>query len=252
MSMIYQSVNRAVLERVPAGTRSLLDVGCGGGLFGAAVKATMPCTVVGVTWSDAEAHQARQMIDRVEVADLNSYEPGKLGEFDCIVCAHVLEHLLNPDQVLARLRACLRPGGSLIVALPNVLFWKQRVQFLLGRFEYTEGGLMDRTHVRFFDWDSAERLIRAAGFVVRERCADGGVPLSSRFGAALSKLIDGTGLRHFPGVFGFQFVLRCEAVATVPALAPSSSLDVPRALHTAEPPASANVARGALANGTPH
>jgi SAM-dependent methyltransferase len=230
----------------------LLDIGCGGGVFGAAVKTTMPCTVVGVTWSEAEARQARQMIDRVEVADLNDYEPQKLGEFDCIVCAHVLEHLLNPQQVLARLRACLRPGGSLIVALPNVLFWKQRIQFLLGRFEYTEGGLMDRTHVRFYDWDSAERLIRDAGYVVRERCADGGVPLSRRFGAALSMSIDRTGLRHFPGVFGFQFVLRCEAIATVAAGAPSLSVDLPRERRTAELLVPSDVAQARLGHGTAH
>ena len=241
--MIYQSINQAVFRHVPAGTRTLLDIGCGGGVFGAAVKAAMPCRVVGVTYSEAEAHQARQRIDQVEVADLNGYEPGALGKFDCIVCSHVLEHLLHPGQVLARLRACLQPGGSLIVALPNVLFWKQRLEFLLGRFEYTEGGLMDRTHVRFFDWDSAQRLIRDAGFVVRESSADGCVPLSRRFGATLSKSIDRTGLARLPGVFGFQFVFRCEAVASVSTRASSSSVSESHELHVTESAASVHRAR---------
>ncbi len=214
--MIYQSINQAVFQRIPASARTLLDVGCGGGVFGAAVKASMSCVVAGVTHSEAEAREARQRIDRVEVADLNTCEPAGFGEFDCIVCSHVLEHLLDPQQVLMRLRACLRPGGSLIVALPNVLFWKQRLEFLRGRFEYTEGGLMDRTHVRFFDWSSAARLVQDAGFIVRERCADGGVPLSSRLGPTWSKAIDRKGLARFPGMFGFQFVLRCEADASGP------------------------------------
>lgn len=212
--MIYQSVNQAVFCRIPAGTRTLLDIGCGGGVFGAAVKAAMPCAVVGVTYSEGEAQQARQRLDRVEVADLNTADLAALGEFDCIVCSHVLEHLLDPQRVLERLRNCLKPGGSLLLALPNVLFWKQRLQFLRGRFRYTEGGLMDRTHVRFFDWDSAEALVRDAGFIVLERCADGGLPLSGRFGPALARAIDRRALARFPGLFGFQFVLRCEAAAS--------------------------------------
>jgi len=98
--MIYQSINQAVFERIPTGTRSLLDVGCGGGVFGAAVKSAGSCEVVGVTYSEAEAEQARQRIDRV-------------------VCSHVLEHLHDPHQVLSRLHACLAPGGTLLVACPT-------------------------------------------------------------------------------------------------------------------------------------
>ena len=64
MPMIYQSINQAVFERIPKGTRSLLDVGCGGGVFGAAVKAARPCEVVGVTYSEAEAVQARQRLNQ--------------------------------------------------------------------------------------------------------------------------------------------------------------------------------------------
>jgi SAM-dependent methyltransferase len=211
--MIYQSINQAIFERIPAGTRTLLDVGCGGGVFGAAVKSARDCTVVGVTYSEAEAVQARERLDRVEVADLNDFEPAGLGTFDCIVCSHVLEHLQDPLQVLSRLLACVAPGGMLLVALPNVLFWKQRLDFLRGRFRYTEGGLMDRTHVRFFDWYSADQLVRDAGFEVIERVADGVFPLSRLFGSALSGRINRAALRQFPGLFGVQFVLHAVPAA---------------------------------------
>ncbi len=213
MPMIYQSINQAVFERIPRAARSLLDVGCGGGVFGAAVKSSRVCTVVGVTYSEAEAVQARERLDRVEVADLNDFEPAGLGTFDCIVCSHVLEHLHDPQQVLRRLRACLAPGGVLLVALPNVLFWKQRLEFVRGRFRYTDGGLMDRTHVRFFDWVSADQLVREAGFEVIERVADGVFPLSRLFGSVLSDRINRAALRRFPGLFGVQFVWRCVPAA---------------------------------------
>ena len=209
--MIYQSVNQAVLQRIPSGTRSLLDVGCGSGVFGAAVKSVLSCSVVGVTYSDAEAGLARRQLDRVEIADLDRFDPTGLGRFDCIVCSHVLEHLLDPQQVLSSLRNCLEPAGTLVVALPNVLFWKQRAQFLRGRFRYTDGGLMDRTHIRFFDWDSAESLVRESGLEVLERAADGVFPLSRMAGPQLSKWIDQRALSRFPGMFGVQFVLVAKA-----------------------------------------
>jgi SAM-dependent methyltransferase len=215
--MIYQSVNQTVLRRIPVGTRTLLDVGCGGGAFGAAVRACMPCSVVGVTHSAAEADVARPLLDHVEVGDLNTFDPAVLGTFDCVVCSHVLEHLLAPDQVLVRLRSCLAPGGCLLVALPNVLYWKQRMQFMRGRFRYTNGGLMDNTHYRFFDWDSSQRLVRDAGYVMDEAAADGGFPLSRLFGEQLGSAIDRCAVSRYPGLFGFQFILRSRSADTRPA-----------------------------------
>jgi 2-polyprenyl-3-methyl-5-hydroxy-6-metoxy-1,4-benzoquinol methylase len=185
----------------------VLDVGCGGGAFGTALKAAWPCEVVGVTYSQAEAAVAGQALDHVEVVDLNLAELATLGRFDCVVCSHVLEHLVDPLQVLGRLQACLCPGGTLVVALPNILFWKQRAQFMRGRFRYAEGGLMDRTHLRFYDWNTAAQLLVDAGYQVRTRSADGVFPLASRLGATLGSACNRAALRRWPGFFGVQFVL---------------------------------------------
>ncbi|HSV72125.1 MAG TPA: class I SAM-dependent methyltransferase [Methylibium sp.] len=215
--MIYDAVNQAVLRRIPSGVRQVLDLGCGSGALGAALKARHGCTIVGVTASAAEAAAAWSRLDRVEVADLNDFDPAPLGAFDCIVCSHVLEHLLDPGALLRRLRGCLAPGASLLVALPNALFWRQRLEFLRGRFRYTDGGLMDSSHYRFFDWQTAEQLVRDAGYRVTERAADGGLPGSRRLGARLSAVLDRQALARFPGLFGHQFLL--QARATAPAAA---------------------------------
>lgn len=207
--MIYEAFNQAVLARVPETTRRLLDLGCGSGALGRKIKETLECRVVGVTYSEAEAAQAAQCLDEVLVCDLNSFRPLAAGEFDCIICSHVLEHLYQPDEVLKRLRRGLSPDGVLIVALPNVLHWRQRLNFFRGSFRYTDGGLMDRTHYRFFDWTTAHELLTESGYRVVEAVADGSFPLS-RFLSRAGEKLDRAALKKFPGLFGFQFVFMCH------------------------------------------
>lgn len=205
--MIYESVNAAVLQRVPQRATSLLDLGCGAGAFGNAAKARTGGRVVGVTCSTAEAELARTQMDQVVVADLDAFDPAPLGVFDCVVCSHVLEHLRSPQRLLALVRPCLAPGGQLLVALPNVLHWRQRWQFLRGRFRYTRGGLMDDTHLRFYDWHSAAELITAAGYRLIERAPDGALPLSRLLGAQAGATVDRRALSCWPGLLAHQFVL---------------------------------------------
>jgi SAM-dependent methyltransferase len=208
--MIYEAFNEAVLARVPATARRLLDTGCGSGALGRKIKEKMDCRVVGITCSEAEAALAAPSLDEVLVCDLNSFELPETDRFDCIICSHVLEHLFQPAETLKRLRRALSPDGTLIVALPNVLYWRQRLEFLRGNFKYTDGGLMDRTHYRFFDWSAAQELLTESGYTVEEAVADGGLPLSRFLSRAGGEGINRAALRISPGLFGFQFVFVCR------------------------------------------
>lgn len=205
--MAYDSLNGPVLAAVPAGVRAVLDLGCGGGSLGAALKAKHGCRVVGVTFDPDEAKTAAGKLDAVVTADLSDHPLADLGAFDCVVCSHVLEHLARPDQVLERVRGLLPGGGTVVVGLPNALHWKGRAEFVRGRFRYTDGGRMDRTHLRWFDWHTARELLTAAGFAVEHAAADGGFPLSRFLGPAAGPL-DRLAVRAAPGLFGWQFVLR--------------------------------------------
>lgn len=204
--MIYGSVNPPVFARIPRNARRILDVGCGDGSLARAIRAEWPAQVSGLTWSEEEARLANGVLERVWVADLNRFEESDLGVYDCIICSHVLEHLVDPWRVLGRLRGHLEAGGTLIVALPNLLFWRNRLEMTRGRFRYTEGGLMDRTHCKFFDWDAAGELVSAAGFEVVDRSAHGAWP-GSRLLGPLKKPLDRFAENAFPGLFGWQFVV---------------------------------------------
>jgi SAM-dependent methyltransferase len=206
-ALTYGSVNPGIMSRVPNGCRRILDVGCGTGVLGSALKAGHPeRLVVGITHSELEAEQAREVLDQVVIADLETSDFRDLGEFDCVICSHVLEHLRNPTDVLARLRAVLAADGMVLIALPNVLHWRQRLQFLMGRFRYTQGGLMDDTHVVFFDWVTARSLVDRAGFRLTACASEGGFP-GSRFLGTVGDVLDAVSLRLAPGLMGTQFVL---------------------------------------------
>ncbi len=207
--MIYQSVNLPVVNEIPDGVKTLLDIGCGGGDLGAYLSQFKKIEVTGVTFSADEAALAAGKLARVVVQNLEMFDAQQLKNFDCIVCSHVLEHLRNPAELLQDLKPCFRPGGVLIVALPNVLHWRQRFQFMVGRFQYTQGGLMDSTHLRFYDWRSAAALLTHAGFKITNRHADGYVPFSRFLGKRLSDSVSRLATSLAPGFFGHQFIFRC-------------------------------------------
>lgn len=211
--MIYEAVNQPVLSYMPPTAKRLLDIGCGSGAFGKEIKQRLKCEVVGVTYSESEAALASKYLDKVLVHDLNNFKPINLGKFDCIICSHILEHLYQPQKLLNQLHETLTPGGKLIVALPNTLQWKQRWEFLKGNFKYTDGGVMDRTHFRFFDWETALQLITDSGYTVLSRSADGYFPLPviRKIIPPVAIQLDNLASTALPGLFGCQFIIVAQS-----------------------------------------
>ena len=151
----------------------VLELGCGCGANLVELRARYPaCETWGVERHQAAAERARGRpgIDRLIVGD--ALDPGvtdlEPGSFDLIVLSHVLEHFAEPDEVLERCRLWLRPGGQILVALPNVRHYSVLVDLVVkGEFRYRDDGILDRTHLRFFTRRSAQRMIRAHGFELR-------------------------------------------------------------------------------------
>jgi GT2 family glycosyltransferase/2-polyprenyl-3-methyl-5-hydroxy-6-metoxy-1,4-benzoquinol methylase len=154
-----------ILALVPKGARSILDVGCGAGQLGRAIKARQDCTVFGVEINEAVANRARTCLDRVWTGDIESIELDLTAEsLDVIVCGDVLEHLTEPRDVLKRLSRYLKPDGRLIASVPNVAHHTVIRGLLAGNWSYEPAGLLDETHLRFFTAREIEKLFYRAGF----------------------------------------------------------------------------------------
>ena len=207
----YQAINLKVFEKIPPNIKSLLDVGCGAGNLGQAIKlSNHSCYIEGLTYSTEEKLLAEKYLDKVSCVDINKELPVFNQTFDCIVFSHILEHTYFPDKILLYFAQYLRPDGIIIIALPNVLFFKQRLTFLKGHFKYSPtGGLMDDTHFRFFDWETVDDLLDKSNLKCISKFADGNFPLPvvRQLFPTIAHKIDLFFVKKFPGLFGFQFIL---------------------------------------------
>jgi 2-polyprenyl-3-methyl-5-hydroxy-6-metoxy-1,4-benzoquinol methylase len=165
---IVEEPNRALVASLGS-PRTVLDVGCGVGLNGAAAK-RRGARVTGIEIVAESARRARAVLDEVLEIDITRDEPVQRAldgrKFEVVLLGDVLEHVVDPASVLARLLPYVEDDGRVVVSLPNVAAWPVRLGLLAGDFEYQKSGILDDTHLRFFTRASAVKLVEDAGLEV--------------------------------------------------------------------------------------
>lgn len=132
----------------------VLDVGCASGYLAKRLE-KKGCKVVTL---DKRRAYSKQSI----VADLDNCSlPDLLQDvrFDYVILADVLEHVRWPDQLLKDLKGLLRKNGKMLISVPNIGFVTYRLLHLLGKWDYTNYGIMDKTHLRFFTKKTVLELV---------------------------------------------------------------------------------------------
>ncbi len=215
----HAQILAALSKRPPS---RILDLGCSGGLLSERMRR------LGHHVTSVDVVELPEIHDRVDTfirADLDQGLPAEvseLGPYDVAVCADVLEHVREPEQLLEQIRELLVPRGQLIASVPNFAHWYSRTRTALGLFDYDQRGILDRGHVRFFTRRSFVGRLNRAGFDV-SRLAATGLPIEVlvRSGGGTGRralaALDRASVTAWPTLFGYQFVAQCEAATPPPA-----------------------------------
>jgi 2-polyprenyl-3-methyl-5-hydroxy-6-metoxy-1,4-benzoquinol methylase len=152
---------------IPKNASIILDVGCALGNFGRRLKTERSIEVWGVEINDYAASVATKELDRVYCGAFDESLNLPQHHFDCIVFNDVLEHLVDPYSALLYAKELLREGGKIVASIPNVRYFDNILRLLIRKdWQYTEKGILDRTHLRFFTYKSIIRTFEDLGFSV--------------------------------------------------------------------------------------
>lgn len=214
-----EAENPVVLEEVlaclPTGGR-VLDVGCGSGLLLQALQRTAGYTA-GVELSATAAAAAARVADEVVNAPVTAPLPFAPASFDVVVCADILEHLADPAATLSSIVPLCRPGGAVVVSVPNVAYWQARLRLLRGVWRYEPSGLFDDGHLRFLTWDTLHELVAGCGLGI-ERTRPARLPAVAphalarlprplrRLAARSWRLVGNRLAERWPSLFAYQLV----------------------------------------------
>lgn len=164
----HVTYNEDVLRFIPEKLRRVVDVGCSTAVMAAEYLRRNPaCEYIGIESSQEYANAAQTVCSRALCADIekmSEHELRLLGPVDCWVFADVLEHLVDPWDVLRKIRAVAEPGASIVICLPNMNHWSVQLKLISGRLDYEPAGLMDRTHLRWFTADTLMKMIVGSGW----------------------------------------------------------------------------------------
>jgi 2-polyprenyl-3-methyl-5-hydroxy-6-metoxy-1,4-benzoquinol methylase len=189
----------------------ILDLGCGTGTLTASFVAKGKIVFgIEIDERDAQIAQINGLIVSVQSLDSKTTLPS--NKIELVIAADILEHLQNPEEFLIYLRKQLPKNVKLIVSIPNVANIYVRLSLLFGKFNYTDRGILDKTHLRFFTRKTLLDMFASSGYEFKllnytpipiEEILPDWIP------SIASKIIDRTlwELTKFaPTILGYQFI----------------------------------------------
>lgn len=209
----------SVLVHAIAPGSTILDLGCGSGALGRYLGERKNCIADGVTYNAEEgaiagAYYRKVAVADLETADLTALFPGQ--QYDYIVCADVLEHLRAPQRILQSIRSMLKPGGELLISIPNTAYAGLAAELVQGEFLYRDEGLLDATHLRHFTRQSLLRFLGQANWQVKNLEVIEREVVDSEFHLQFDRMPPAVA-RYFlsmPDALTYQFIVTAEPAQT--------------------------------------
>lgn len=191
----------------------VLDVGCASGML--ARRCQKKLKFFGIETVAEWAEIAKPYYEKLWLCAFEEAAEETLRGYDAIVLGDVLEHIAKPEDTLKKLASLQTTGCKFIISVPNVANIWMRVNLLMGRFDYAERGILDKTHLRFFTRKTIKQLVNEAGLEILSIQVTP-IPLeliSSFFNTPIGSLIHAAfaGLTSlFPTLLGYQFIVEAE------------------------------------------
>ncbi len=164
----YGLYRKEMIKYVPRTAKTILDVGCSSGLFGAQLKKVLGAEVWGIELNKESALKANAKLSKVLIGDINELiKDIPDSYFDAVVFNDVLEHLVDPFEVLLKMKKKLAPEGVIVCSLPNIRYIVTLKRLLINKqWKYEDSGIMDKTHLRFFTLNSIKYMFKSLNFEI--------------------------------------------------------------------------------------
>lgn len=163
----------SLLEKLPKSSL-ILDVGCNDGYFGKLFGSRYK--FYGLDYLEESVDKALKYYEDAYVYDIKNLNPLKWNkEFDTILLGDVLEHLLDGNMALGYfVNDYLKKNGKVIISLPNVANIGVRLKLLFGKFDYTNTGILDKTHLHLYTYENARKMIQGNGLRITKEYGGSG------------------------------------------------------------------------------
>jgi 2-polyprenyl-3-methyl-5-hydroxy-6-metoxy-1,4-benzoquinol methylase len=200
----------ARLESLP-GRAKVLDVGTASGMLARRSRNTS-LRFFGIEANAEWAAIASPYYEKLWTCSFTDMPDEALVGYDAVVLGDVLEHMPEPAVALNKLTGLQAPGSLFIISVPNVANFWVRLNLLIGRFDYADRGILDRTHLRFFTRKTLLEMVKNAGLDILSIKATP-IPLelvSPFFGTPLGKLLHaalGWSTSLAPTLLGYQLIV---------------------------------------------
>lgn len=159
----------ARVARIVGHNKKVLEIGSGPGALTRVLSEVGANRVTALEIDPTAIDIVKNHCEKVVQGDLNSphwYSTFSHERFDAVVAADVLEHVINPLDVLKGMTELLNPGGCVVVSVPNVSHAAIGALMHQSHFRYGDWGLLDRTHIRFFGLQNVQSLMEQAGLCI--------------------------------------------------------------------------------------
>ena len=166
--LYFEHDRKEVLDLVPENYNIVLEIGCGSGSF--KKHLSQDCQYWGIEPIKQAASIAAKKLQHVLVGTYEQVQNDLPDNtFDLIICNDVIEHMVDHDAFFQSIKGKMTDNGVLVCSIPNVRYLENLINLVVRKnWQYTESGILDKTHLRFFTEKSLKVNIEENGFIIEK------------------------------------------------------------------------------------